>query len=835
MVYFIMVYEELSLYNSHTSKRKYVDLLANKSINSLTKNKPNIKNNHKDDNMFINHPLIKPNTLEARVYQQIIAGNALNKNTLCVLSTGLGKTAIAILVIAGILTKKDGKVLILAPSRPLVEQHHKRLKDILNIEEDKIIALTGKIPPKKREDLYKKGKIFIATPQVIENDLIAGRIDTNEFVLLIADEAHHTTGDHSYAFVAKNFREKCHILGLTASPGSDIDKIMEICENLGIEHVEVRTEDDDDVKPYIAKIKLKPIRVELPEEFKQALTLINKALKERLKILKDAGVIISISNATKTDLIELNKRLFAYDEQIKYELIKVCSEALKLMHAKELLESQGKTVFLNYINKLSSQRTKSAKSIINDEKIIKAVNLLLKSNTDHPKLEKVIEMVKKILKENKDERIIIFAQYRDTVEKIVNLLNQNEIKVIKFIGQASKEKGKGMTQKEQIKAIEKFKREGNVLVSTSVSEEGIDIPSVNYIIFYEPVPSEIRFIQRRGRAMRGEGGNVFILIAKGTADEAYYRSALYKERGMKQILKNMCKILNAKLTEKKKEKKIEDIKPTTIKIQDKKEVPIIETEKIEKDVKSDNNNEKTKKDNKKQITILDFIKQLDTKDNEDKYKNKDNENKEKQLKIIIDVRERNMAKLLHNYVNIELKTLEVGDYVLSDRVVVERKTAEDFVNSIIDKRLFNQLKNLKKVEKPLLIIEGENFSRIHENALKGAILSIIFDFGIPVIFTKNTEETADLLIKIAEKEQIKEKRAVMVRYGKTAMSLKEQQKFIVESLPDVGGALAERLLKHFKTVENVFTAKEEELMEVEGVGKERAKKIREVLTAKYEG
>ncbi|ACX72865.1 DEAD/DEAH box helicase domain protein [Methanocaldococcus vulcanius M7] len=782
--------------------------------------------------MFINHPLIKPNILEARVYQQIIAGNALNKNTLCVLSTGLGKTAIAILVIAGILTKKDGKVLILAPSRPLVEQHYKKLKDVLNIDEDKIIALTGKISPKKREDLYKKGKIFIATPQVIENDIIAGRINIDEFILLIADEAHHTTGDHSYAFVAKKFRDKCHILGLTASPGSDIDKIMEICENLGIEHVEVRTEDDEDVKPYIAKIKLKPIRIELPKEFKQALTLINEALKERLKILKDAGVVNSIYHITKTDLIELNKRLFAYDEQIKYELIKVCSEALKLMHARELLESQGKTVFLNYINKLSSQRTKSAKSVINDEKIIKAVNLLLKSNTDHPKLEKVIEMVKKILKENKDERIIIFAQYRDTVEKIVNLLNQNEIKAIKFIGQASKEKGKGMTQKEQIKAIEKFKKEGSVLVSTSVSEEGIDIPSVNYIIFYEPVPSEIRFIQRRGRAMRGEGGNVFILIAKGTTDEAYYKSALYKEKGMKQILKNMCKILNKKLAEKNKEKKIES--NITSEIQSKKEdVSILETE---KDVIKNNNNEKTKKE-KKQITILDFINQVNKNDkkeyNKDDNKNKDKESMKKQLKIIIDVRERNMAKLLHNYANIELKTLEVGDYILSDRVVVERKTAEDFVNSIIDKRLFNQLKNLRKVERPLLIIEGDNFSRIHENALKGAILSITLDFGIPIIFTKNAEETADLLIKIAEKEQIKEKRAVMVRYGKTAMSLKEQQKFIVESLPDVGGALAERLLKHFKTVENVFTAKEEELMKVDGVGKERAKKIREVLTAEY--
>ncbi|MEO2116926.1 MAG: DEAD/DEAH box helicase [Methanocaldococcus sp.] len=775
--------------------------------------------------MYIEHPLIKPKTLEARLYQQIIAANALKRNTLCVLSTGLGKTAIAILVIAGILTKKDGKVLILSPSRPLVEQHYNRLKQVLNIGEDKIIALTGKIPPKKRAELYKKGKIFIATPQVIENDIIAGRINIDEFVLLIADEAHHTTGDHAYAFVAKEFKGKCHILGLTASPGADIDRVMEICENLGIEQVEVRTEDDEDVKPYIAKVNLKPIRIELPNEFKKALKLINEALKERLKILKDFGVIDSIVNVTKTELIELNNKLFAYDEEVKYELIRVCSEALKLMHAKELLESQGKSVFLNYINKLSMQRTKSAKSIVNDEKVRKAVNLLMKSDVEHPKLDKVINLVKNILEKNRDERIIIFAQYRDTVEKIVNLLNQNGIKAIRFIGQANKE-GKGMSQKQQVEAIEKFKKEGSVLVSTSVSEEGIDIPAVNYIIFYEPVPSEIRFIQRRGRAMRGEGGEVYVLIAKGTADEAYYRSALYKEREMKRLLKNMCYLLNKRLQKKLEEKSKEEIKEN-------KNIKEIKEKEIESktEIKEE---EKTRKP----VTILDFIKQIESKEKpkleEDKIKQEIKIPK-KPIKIIVDVREKNMAKLLHNYADIELKTLEVGDYVLSDRVVVERKTAEDFVNSIIDKRLFNQLKNLKKVEKPLLIVEGDNFNRLHENAIKGAILSIILDFGIPIIFTKNAEETADLLIKIAEKEQIKEKRAVMVRYGKTAMSLKEQQKFIVESLPDVGGALAERLLKHFKTVENVFTAKEEELMKVEGVGKERAKKIREVLTAKYEG
>jgi Fanconi anemia group M protein len=299
------------------------------------------------------------------------------------------------------------------------------------------------------------------------------------------------------------------------------------------------------------------------------------------------------------------------------------------------------------------------------------------------------------------------------VEKIVNLLSQNGIKAIRFIGQANKE-GKGMSQKEQIEAIERFKREGSVLVSTSVSEEGIDIPTVNYIIFYEPVPSEIRFIQRRGRAMRGEGGKVYVLIAKGTADEAYYRSALYKEREMKRLLKNMCYLLNKRLQkkleeteEKSKEKiNIENLTKKDDKIEEK--IPD-RTEKAETEIKEE---EKPKKP----ITILDFIKQIESKAKPKEDTIKQIEIPKKPIKIIVDVREKNMAKLLHNYADVELKTLEVGDYVLSDRVVVERKTADDFVDSIIDKRLFNQLKNLRKVEKPLLIIEGNNFGRIHENA-----------------------------------------------------------------------------------------------------------------------
>jgi Fanconi anemia group M protein len=170
---------------------------------------------------------------------------------------------------------------------------------------------------------------------------------------------------------------------------------------------------------------------------------------------------------------------------------------------------------------------------------------------------------------------------------------------------------------------------------------------------------------------------------------------------------------------------------------------------------------------------------------------------------------------------------------VSDRVAVERKTAEDFESSIIDKRLFNQLIDLKKYEKPLLIIEGDNFYRLRENAIQGTIFSIMIDYQIPIIFSKNMEDTANILVKIAEKEQLKEKRGISIRYGKRLMSIKERQKFLVEGLPDIGPVMAENLLNSLQTVEKIFGASEKELTAVEGIGKITAKKIREVVTKTY--
>lgn len=215
---------------------------------------------------------------------------------------------------------------------------------------------------------------------------------------------------------------------------------------------------------------------------------------------------------------------------------------------------------------------------------------------------------------------------------------------------------------------------------------------------------------------------------------------------------------------------------------------------------------------------------------------------EKKVKVIADYREvpsRVIDELTRLGVEVEARQLKVGDFILSDRVGVERKSVSDFIQSIIDKRLLDQAERLSKTyERPMMILEGENlYTRraIHPNAIRGALAAIAVDFQIPILQTLDEVETAELLVAIAKREQVKEAREVAIRPGPKGLTLPMQQRFIVEGLPGVSAVLAKRLLNHFKSVERVMCAADEELRQVRGIGREKAKKIRQVLSSSYEG
>lgn len=209
--------------------------------------------------------------------------------------------------------------------------------------------------------------------------------------------------------------------------------------------------------------------------------------------------------------------------------------------------------------------------------------------------------------------------------------------------------------------------------------------------------------------------------------------------------------------------------------------------------------------------------------------------------IYVDTREKYSAiydYLIHTDAIIETKPLQVGDFILSDRVGVERKEVHDFLQSIIDKRLLEQLPLLHNTfECPLLIIEGfediYNLRDIHPNALRGMIAWITVDMKIPIIPTKDAEETAAFLITIAQREQIEEKRGVYLQGKRKPKTTKDLQEHILSSLPGVGRTIAQNLLREFDTIKNIVNADEEKLTNVKKIGKKKAHEIKKILEQEY--
>ena len=491
--------------------------------------------------------------LVPREYQKNIAESALKKNTLVVLPTGTGKTIIAILVAVKRIKKyPDSQVMILAPTRPLAAQHKHMFEKFTILKPEEIALVTGRVKPSKRKEIYRISKIVSATPQTIKNDLMEGRLSFSNFSLLVFDEAHRAVKDYPYPFIAKRYMlQSSHplILALTASPGATKERIREIMKNLFIKNIEVRSEWDRDVKPYVKRVKREYVYVNFPKELEDVRENLYSLLDEILEWLKEHR-FISSKRMPKKELIKTQKNVAAAYARGEKNPINIwgmirLSQAVKIFHAIEIMETQEIEFLYEYLKKILSSKKRVDKMLAKDQRIIKSyakVKELIEKGYEHPKMNVLTRLVKKLLSEDPTVRIIVFANYRSTVEKITKKLLNNNILAHVFIGQAKKG-GKGMNQKEQLETIEKFrKREFNVLVATSVGEEGLDIPAVEYVIFYEPVPSEIRTIQRRGRVGRQTVGKVFFLITKGTMDESYFFASLHKERKMRKILKNVKKV-----------------------------------------------------------------------------------------------------------------------------------------------------------------------------------------------------------------------------------------------------------------------------------------------------
>ena len=816
---------------------------------------------------YIKHPLIRPNSAEARIYQQVLAADVLkNGNTMIVAPTALGKTIIAILVAADRLQKfKGSKVLVLAPSKPLTIQHEENFKHFLNVT---CSSITGAVKTSDREKRWNESQVICATPQTVESDLLNERYSLDDVSLVVFDECHHAVGSYSYVYLASRYVKECQnhlILGLTASPGHDKNKIKEVSENLFIQDITIKTEEDPDVKPYFNPINIDWIKVEMGPQLEKIRDLVNKSLKVRLKGLKDLGIINTVS-VNKRDILKARSKVQRRIGQSVnppkecFQAISILSAVINLQHALGLLETQGVAPFNDYVGRLRKKTTRAAKNILLDPNFSKAVYLAKEAEEyglEHPKMKKLIELLKLELgmdgqtrlkslrdeKENEDSpKIIVFTQFRDTLDMIHERCEKEGIKSVRFYGQGTSDGKKGLTQKEQKNIIKSFKT-GNydVLISTSVAEEGIDIPAVDLVILYEPVPSEIRMIQRRGRTGRKSSGRMKVLITKNTIDEGYYWTSVRRESRMKTQLATQEAIEELKLNA---AEKIETER--NVKVLGKKEKVIVE-DPISSDIEDsldeetiDEDIEEIDLENENEIKLEEIKEKEEEKSLEDSiYEELAKNPQNQELVVYVDSREGN-SKVIRALdtigVKVKVNTMSVADYQVSEEVAIERKTAKDFVDSIVDKRLFKQARMMmEEFKKPIMILEGDDFYSgfINPNAIRGAMTSIALDYGISIIPTRTAEDTAAMLKRIAIREQKGEKRSIQIRTERKPQNLWEQQLFIIESLPNIGPVHAKRLLEHFGSVKAVLEADEKKLQEVEGIGKKTAKNIREVVEGKY--
>ena len=809
-----------------------------------------------EDGEFVSGPLLVDGVLEDRRYQRRLVDAALEGHTLVCLPTGLGKTTVSLLVTAERLAGDVvNKSLLLAPTKPLVTQHAEFYRAALDVPDDEVVVYTGETRPDDRADLWTSARVVVATPEVVENDLVGSRIDLGDVVHCTFDECHRATGDYAYTYIAERYHEQARdplATGMSASPGDDEESILTVCANLGIEGVEVMTEDDADVADHTHETSVEYERIELPETVLAVRDALQAVVRDRLTELKKLGV----TNKTAPDVSEREiqriqgrlRELMDNDQSEGYEGMSLLAEVRKLRTAVTYAETQSVESLRRYLDRQqeaarTSGASKADQRMVSDPKVREAIRKAEEYDDLHPKFRRARMLVAQRLGIEGGERVIVFTESRDTAEMLTDFLGKH-FETRKFVGQSDTDGSDGMTQRQQQDALDAFRDgEFEVLVSTSVAEEGLDVPEVDLVLFYEPVPTAIRAIQRKGRTGRQTEGAVTVLMAEDTRDEAYFWKARRDQKRMREELRSLKSVA-------------EQIEAA------------IGGEQAGLDGfdgnadEDDGDGDEAASDDQAGLEAFvgdDAAERAEpAEDTVEKGASDSGEpgepgtaptpsaDVEDAVAVVVDQREldSSIAKDLSRREGVEtrLETLSVGDYVLSDRVVVERKTVSDFLDTLTggdERSMFEQVKDATRYyARPIVVVEGTDLygeRNVHPNAIRGALASLAVDFGTSILRTTDEDETTDLLEVIATREQEEEDRTVSVHGEKSSKTLAEQQEYVVASVAEVGPVTAQSLLAEFGSVEAVMSADADELQAAEGVGEVTAERFREVVGSDYDG
>ena len=870
----------------------------------------------------IRHDLLVEGAIEARAYQLSALDHCLSASTLLVLPTGMGKTPIEVMALAERLKQPGGRGIMLAPTNALVNQHLSDMRALLNLpEQQEIVALTGSIPPKKRREIWESATIVIATPQVVRNDVQNGLTHLSDVALLIIDEAHRANGNHAMAQVGDLFAEQHPdglVLAATASPGHIEAEINEVCERLRIENIHVRPPGDALLAPYATGLEVNDVVVEVPDELRLLANPLQLWLSRIVERLRRLGFYTRQGHVTAGGLQEAQKRISASiskGESFGYRAAKENGIAMRLNHLISSILCQGVAATretLSRIGQGGQDEKKSAREFAADPRIVQLKDTLAEMNEIHSKVTMVRRMVRRQLKESPDSRIIVFANFRDTVDEISRVLTDVENAVPqRFVGQASRDGSSGMSQKMQLESLDTFRSgEANVLVATSVGEEGLDVPNADLVIFYEPVGSEIRTIQRRGRTGRQRAGTVHVLIAKDTRDEGARASAKHREqrmfRSIQQVrrkrggtamryegenldsfglsdgqdaasfLKAESERLAPELNDSVAPAIVRDAEPTP-QVQAPAPETLARKMRPTGQIGLDSYPAQTQSSRLIVEPPLMSIENLSINFDEIQYPESDG------VIVSIDHREGKSAlaaRLRQEGLTVEVINLPVGDIRISDRILIERKTSRDFVDSLLDGRLLDQATRLVgAAPRAMLILEGSDLFQhraVSGQAIMGALATLTLDYGLPVVTSSDTAETARFVAVSARREasmlehlsaqaqarmrasehpdlfnDAEEKKAteaanaisenlfeksipVLDATQDAQVESKRKQshgitRSMLEQVPGVGPALASRILERWPTIAELSKARDDEIVEIKGLSVQLAQQIVRIL------
>lgn len=506
------------------------------------------------------HEFVYPTNYPVRDYQLAITEKALYHNTLVSLPTGLGKTLIASVVMYNFYRWfPRGKIVFMAPTKPLVAQQIKACHEIMGIPQADTAELQGSVSPAVRKVLWKSKRVFFCTPQSMQNDLRHGVCRAEEFVCLVVDEAHRATGNYAYCCVLQEVEQKTpffRVLALSATPGSKFDIIQDVVKNLRISHIESRSADDADVKKYTHARQEEVIVCRLSNQITEVKALLMKVFQRIVNRLFQGNVIQyrDPDKLTRWYVLQAREK---FRQSPSYESNRSAESDLamliSLLHAKNLLTVHGLSSFKDYVMNWVKERQEGARLSWSKREILQstefhALELSLtggnngavgsdagREQPSHPKLVKLREVLHEHFQRHSaggsSTRAIVFTQYRSSVAEIVELLKPLAplLKVQQFVGQGTSGKmkeNKGQSQKLQQEIVQKF-RQGlfNVLVATCIAEEGLDIGEVDLIVSFDALTSPVRMIQRMGRTGRKRVGKVVILVTEGDEEKKLARSA----------------------------------------------------------------------------------------------------------------------------------------------------------------------------------------------------------------------------------------------------------------------------------------------------------------------